>query len=200
MLRIAFCGIDGSGKSTAINSLFKELCSMNISSFIVKCPFESKKLLRMSGIDLHDSSNVVNIKRVAMAFEYVLFHNSLCLGDYSVVLYDRHTICYELLNECDSIPLEYSLILKKIYGLVPTPDIYIYCDISPNIAVDRIKDRGDYNDKEDNIAILKRLKVMYDDFFDKTKVPTLKMSFNTVDDIEKNIKKIREYVRRKLKC
>lgn len=198
MFKVAICGIDGAGKTTAINVLKSKLLLSSNAVFVAKCPFESKSFLSQSGVGLHGDKKIVEIKRIAMAFEYVKYYYDVVSQHNSIVIFDRYSICYELLNRLDCLPDDTLRILSMIYGMIPLPDLYIFCDIHPKDALGRLIKRGNYDKDEENLDILTQLSVWYKEFFKKSTVPTIKIVSNSQIELETQMNNIADYVRRKI--
>lgn len=194
MYNIAFCGIDGSGKSTLIEYLVRILQD-KYSVVVAKCPFESKKLLKDSGNELFGDVKDVEMKRIAMAFEFVNYHKSIRNVEPQIILSDRYSICYRLLNIIDNITVDTIKRLDKIFNLLPEPDLYVFCDITPQTAYNRLITRGNFVFEEENIEILSRLSLLYKNFFRNTKVPTLKISANSMSELDFELKKIEKIIK-----
>ncbi len=152
---IAFSGIDGAGKSTQINYLKDFLIARNESVFISKAIFTP----------FHEYKSVIQSEELlclATAFEFV--RNSLNVqeiyGDFDYIISDRHKICYlALALAFDVVNIES---LKKIYSIIPHPDLLIYLDVSVDEALKRIKKRNMALSNRESYEMLVKFKTAYE--------------------------------------
>jgi dTMP kinase len=130
---IAFCGIDGSGKSTQVERVQKELSKRNIKSYISKVKYYPF---------WHYFDEMITHKemRIYMAFHFAQHYLELLPileeQGYDCVLCDEHKLrhlTYAKTNGFENIAL-----LDSIFSLAPKPDMTFYFDITSDIAMERI--------------------------------------------------------------
>ncbi len=183
MIHIAFCGIDGAGKTTSINIL-KNILLPEIEVKVAKCPFSSKKTLKNSGWEYLEKDKTTEIKRIAMAFEFAKYYQRIFSYHPQVLLSDRYSICYQILNEIDNVPFQTRKIMDSIYNSLPEPNLYIFCDVDPVIAVERIKKRKNYIEDEENAQILTAISQRYQEYFSTVKIPKIVIEPKTIEELQ----------------
>lgn len=156
---VAFCGIDGCGKTTLIKNLLsdKTWCG-KLSVRGEKVNFYCKEYLNLCNNTEYTSGNT--IKRIGMTFDF-LNHYTKKLHGTDIILCDRYDICYRVLNRVDEIPREISNYLDKLYDLCKKPDLYIYLDVEVGIAGKRLERRGN-REVEESDLILESMRKYYD--------------------------------------
>lgn len=148
-LLIVFDGIDGCGKSTQSKKFNTLLNDIGIKSNHVFFPgyTELGKNIRNSLLNYEFK----DIQGQALAFgidRYLTYHNSIkgFLNDEKSFVvsdrYDSSTYCYQGKDITNQL---------NIIGKIPEADLYIIIDISAEVALSRINNRGELNSFEKNI-------------------------------------------------
>jgi len=150
---IAFCGIDGSGKTTQIKLMHDYLIKNNIEVFLTKQPtnfyrsYDRFRLYVNREIDVN--SNIIYELALLSAADKIRHYETEILPNLDkIVITDRYiysAYTYFLARGINDIEW-LSLINKKI----PKPDIVFYIDVPAKIALKRIVERdGKYTKKEE---------------------------------------------------
>lgn len=156
-MRIAICGIDGAGKSTIINKLFKYYS--NITEVRV-CKVEFKCKNFFDHILNYDTSIERKVTlRAYMAYDFVNYYFGFQNCN-ELLLCDRYDICYQVLNKVEELPQKYIDILNEIYSTIPEADLYVYIDVPVQVASMRLNNRGNRANNE-NDDILMKMKSHY---------------------------------------
>lgn len=156
-MRIAICGIDGAGKSTIINKLFKYYS--NITAVQV-CKVEFKCKNFFDHILNYDASIERKVTlRAYMAYDFVNYYFGFQNCN-ELLLCDRYDICYQVLNQVEELPQKYIDILNEIYSIIPEADLYVYIDVPVQVASMRLNNRGNRASNE-NDDILMKMKSHY---------------------------------------
>ena len=137
MAVVAFCGIDGCGKSTYIEELRKVL---HIEFEVVdpmKGGVYGKELKELLNIANKDNLTPSKYKGVVYALDLLeCFLNKISIN--YLVISHRHWLCcrsYAIATNSDS------LALAHIISSVPKPDLIFYLDVDIDVACDRINRR-----------------------------------------------------------
>lgn len=147
---IAFCGIDGSGKSTQLK-LVKENISEKKKVLIAKLPYSPLNSLGKNPINnllLEGRSGLEILK-------YYLTLQGKEGQKFDYILYDRHMLCY--LAYAYAYGIENIELVKKVLKVVKDPDLTFYFDINPELAVQRIITRQEGVNKHENIETLTKV-------------------------------------------
>ncbi len=163
---IAFCGVDGSGKTTLIRAVQQELESLEISSVVFtnhagsasaywQSTMLSKKQLNNAGLPISD-----DVDRTLQAAEFLAYARHVLprlLSQYQVVLsdsYDISKITYARVKlDGKSGTAETMLTLATD---INQPDLLIYLDVSPETAMSRIRSRGNPEEWNENLAVINK--------------------------------------------
>lgn len=139
---IAFCGIDGAGKTTQISILHNKLEAMGYKVLVLKTTFFPLYIYKDEIID-----NDLICLSTALDFLKNYFFSDLEQYDY--VLCDRYTLCH--LSFAKTYKASNIKVLEHLYSLVRKPDITFYFDIDLEIAMDRIISRESKKQQFDEI-------------------------------------------------
>lgn len=161
---IAICGIDGSGKTTLIKALKSYYEKQNVTVGIAKVPFESKSLW-MQAFQKSNDLLSISIKRIGMAFDFLKYYQNINF-DNEITLCDRYDLCYKVINYVDNIDESMISRIEKIYDLAPNIDRYIFLELPPNIAIQRLNHRCNRTEDE-NDHVIKRMSYFYHEYIYK---------------------------------
>lgn len=151
---IAFCGIDGAGKSTQIK-LSKDYLSKKAKVLVAKLeysPFNKMGNNKFFDLALKGYSGLKII-----SYYYNLQHNEVY--DYDYILCDRHLLCYLAYAHAYNIP--HLDIVRELLFMVDDPDLTLYFDVPVDVALDRVSKRF-FRDKNENIKTLMQAKEGYE--------------------------------------
>ena len=168
----AFCGIDGSGKTTVIDNIYEKL-KKNYSVCKSKIKLYSRAVFSELSKKIYDnkfefyrvlSPELIRISvAVDFASHYMNFNEKY--KNYDIILCDRHAICYQAYGLAYGV--KDMTLANHIFELINEPDLYFFFDIDVNKAVNRLKLRGDYVDEEENPELLNVVKNKYKYLFSK---------------------------------
>ena len=135
-------GMDGSGKSTAGNILKAHLEARGRKVLDVTHPTEHRFVGRVADRFLHMEGGkfweilaaIFYIMDVVASLLYVRRHGKV----YDDVIFIRYSLAVAYVPTF-MVPLTYRI----VESVLPVPDIKIYVDISPDVAFERIKARGE---------------------------------------------------------
>lgn len=166
MLRIAVCGIDGSGKSTLIKKLLARLVLNGIPASSARVPFDSKIVFNEIKSDSEELTREQEIvKRAGMAFDFIRYYKVLGIPE-GVLICDRYRVDFEVLHDVYHLPNEFKDILSSIYEQAPKVDLYIYLKADFHLASTRLEERGDRKNNESD-EILRSMQQAFDSRFSK---------------------------------
>ena len=185
-MRIAFCGIDGAGKTSLILQLQEKLLSIDKKGKIMKLQLNSQKILKRMAIDITGmEKNYLSIfpiqwGRIALGFEFYDYYRDIDkIQHIDYVLCDRFDICYKVYSKVYGVNDMYEI--EKIFDLVPKPDLYVYLKVDVATALNRIEKRGEEKTFDEQECFLTPAVRYYDDYFSKidSKVLILDATKNT---------------------
>lgn len=138
---IAFCGIDGSGKTTQIIEIKKVIENQGFKVYIAKVPFYPfHKFIDGKSITQYDV-------RINMAFTFARYYLELLpkleKEGYDYLLCDRHYLCHLAFALTYGVNDNQIKKLQKIFSLTRDPDYIFYFDIPLYVAMKRINLRRD---------------------------------------------------------
>ncbi len=198
---IAVDGLDGSGKTTCINYLKEYFESLGKKVYLTKAIGSGVSGWMFRHILLSDKlvdQNVTNLLTIACHISSINQINSLRkeseeLGEDIVIIHDRYLASYwaynylnPMLNNNEEIKVK-SLMLFNSYLNINNkelqPDLYLYIDVDPTIAKERIDKRNEekvYADLK-SIEYFQKLKESFDDYFETNLVKRVTINNNTND-------------------
>lgn len=135
-------GMDGSGKSTAGNILKAHLESRGRKVLDITHPTERRFVGRVADKFLHMEGGkfweilaaIFYIMDVVASLFYVRRHGRM----YDDIIFVRYSLAVAYVPTF-MVPMIYRI----VESVLPVPDIKIYVDISPDVAFERIKSRGE---------------------------------------------------------
>lgn len=137
---IAFCGIDGSGKTTQIDRVREVLIKLGHRVFVSKVEYYPFHLYQNSIITQYEI-------RLGMAFAFAKHYLSLLpqleRQGYSYVLCDRHALCHLAFAKTYGLSQYRLARLEAVYALGGHPDLTLLFDLQLNEAIRRIHARKD---------------------------------------------------------
>lgn len=173
-LFIAFEGIDGSGKSTQIDLLGKYLKKMGRDVFVTCEPsdFRVGKMIReyLRG-EIKGDNRVIAALFVADRLEHILDENNGMLkkrNEGAVVLTDRYYFSSYAYQSVD-MPMEWIINANSEAAKLMRPDVTIFLDISPEAAMDRIRNGREETELFENKERLRATRMKYFEAFERMK-------------------------------
>ena len=164
---IAFCGINGCGKSTLIKSL-SECQEYRDALVLNKDVRRNVECLNQffpgfqNTVDHIIESDPGVLLRYGYAFDFLNFYQSKLVeinNRDGLVFAERWNTCIEAWNEM--VGLENDLAMNRLVSLMPDADFTIYIRVDPVEAVNRLKSRGATRINDD-IRVLQRQAIAYD--------------------------------------
>ena len=151
---IAFCGIDGSGKSTQLKLVNHSLekSSSVLEAKIAYSPLNSLGSNRLYNLLLEGRSGLEILK-------YYLKIQKSEVYNYDFILYDRHLLCY--LAYAYAYGIKDLKLIRKLLKMINDPDLTLYFDITPELSLERVKARGKSLDKSENPFTLTKARLGY---------------------------------------
>lgn len=160
ILRIAICGIDGSGKSTLIEKLLAFFENDSMVATYARVPFPSKEAFHKIEFPAYGIEQEI-VKRTGMAFDFNRYYSNLETTD-GILICDRYDIDYEVLNDVYCLPDKYQETLRLIFSQAPKIDLYVYLRIDATLAGNRLDKRGNRRDDE-NDTILSGMQQVFEE-------------------------------------
>ncbi len=151
---IAFCGIDGSGKSTQLK-LTKDYLSQRAKVMVAKMDYSPlNKMGDNKVIDMF-LKGYSGLKIINYYFKLQHFDTT----NYDYILCDRHLLCY--LAYAHAYGVSHLKFIRDLLFMVDDPDLTLYFDVPVQVALDRINKRS-FRDKNENVLTLTEAKKGYD--------------------------------------
>lgn len=151
---IAFCGIDGSGKSTQLR-LIRDYLSKEAKVMVAK--LEYSPLNQMGDNKILDLALKGYSGLKIISYYYGLQHKDAFNYDY--ILCDRHLLCYLAYAYAYNVPrLD---IVRNLLFMVDDPDLTFYFDVPVSVAMNRISKRP-FRDRNENVNTLTKAKQGYE--------------------------------------
>ena len=165
---VVFSGIDGSGKSTLCKKVFEFYSNRNcnveyISAFEDRIFINEYERITNENIETSQHTSSEKIKNIAWLCDLV--NNTLNillpkLKSGTTLFVDRYTLCakvYSLATTTSDISSLFS-----IYDILPKPDLCFYLDITPQLAIERIKERKGKRTYYENLYDLQKIQIQYE--------------------------------------
>lgn len=184
--KIYIFGIDGSGKTTLINSLKKEIGKENIELFMSYSnggpfihsmnknkPYQNDYINLLHSLDHLYKSNLIKHRDI----------NKVCI-------IERYFICnwvYSKIFNFDDLRT-----LKLIHDMLETVDIFIYLSVNPKIALNRIYNRTQKPTLKENIDKLILAQRYYEEYIEENNIPVIRL--NTENSVQDNLNIIYKYL------
>ena len=151
---IAFCGIDGSGKTTQINLLKEYLEKEGNPVYLTKQPtnfyrtYDRFRKYVNREIDISDSQIIYELALLSASDKIRHYETEILPNQDKIIISDRYVFsAYSYFIARGINDIEW---LKEINKYLPLPSLTIYLDIAPQIAFERIVSRdGKYTKKEE---------------------------------------------------
>jgi dTMP kinase len=139
VMLVAFEGIDGAGKTTQSRRLFAKLTELGMRVIYTKEPTEGEigKILKRAlkgEIELDQ-------RTIALLFAADRIEHMRSLNVDGIVILDRYLLS-SLAYQGAFLPIQW---INELNRWVRLPDIVFYLDISPDIAINRIKNKEMYH-------------------------------------------------------
>jgi thymidylate kinase len=177
---VAIGGIDGSGKTSTIDTLRSNL-PMSSTNFVRTSTKENaRRVWSLSGADIdspraHFSGDVAESIRFAHAFDFLEHYEARILpllATESLVVSDRWSYCTVAFANAGT---RLGSMVSKVLMYVDPPDCFIYLDISAETAVQRIASRGEIKGDE-SVALLAEYRLAYEELLPSLSCPVVKIT------------------------
>ncbi len=147
---VAFCGIDGSGKSTQLK-LTKDYLSQDARVLVAKLDYSP--LNKMGDNRLMDL-----ILKGYSGLKIIFYYCNLdytAAYNYDYILCDRHLLCYLAYAYAYDVPCIPAV--RKLLFMVKDPDMTLYFDVPADEALERINRRVSRDRNENEVTLNKAL-------------------------------------------
>lgn len=131
---IAFCGIDGSGKSKGIKTAQELFADHGISVAANKMSY--------SPLEYYNKSMLIDLILQLTSGAEIVKHfcwQKIAYNNYDFILHDRHMLCY--LAYAMAYDVKNIELIKKILDLIAIPDLILYFDVDAETSIERINRR-----------------------------------------------------------
>ena len=188
-LFVSICGLDGVGKTTVIRTLAEQHCD-NRYYFVGRGPAECERAVERTiprvYRDWRDwiQGPHAQALAVACAFDYLAYFNRVIAPLFrsglerfhgllapSVVLTDRHALCFEAYARCNGQPNELAL---QLLGSVPRPDLVFYLTLPPALIEAR-RSEGDVQDEFEHPQAQARQAAAYEEVLRELSCPVIRI-------------------------
>ncbi len=179
---IVVMGVDGAGKTTLVQNMEKCLSHLNfVCMSIFKNPLYTNELEMVA-----QNNGSTRREMFSKEFRNMVWKNDLILNTIdrvvpelengNNVILDRYVLCNKVYsNDEDSS-------INRILNVLPTPDLGIYLDVDPQVALSRIEsrmeDKAPYETMEGLIKNIERYKKL----IKKEKYPIVYVNANNSED------------------
>lgn len=196
-MRIAFCGIDGAGKTSLIQKLNNEYVDNGNRVTVRKLQLQSQKVLKGIAKDVTGNQDeFLNVLptiwgRIALAFEFYDYYRHIDeISDMDYIFCDRYDICYKVYSKVYGVTDLTQI--ERVFDLVPKPDIYVYLRIDVDTALNRINQRNEERTFDEQECYLRPAIKYYDEYFNSIKTNVLIL--DATKDIDYLCAKTRKYI------
>lgn len=184
-------GIDGSGKTTVSEFIFKLLEKHNMDVILGAglgsgTGSEKRRNILKTNKDIKLELKHELLKESLISCSNTFVKPYLSLG--KTVVLDRYTpsfYAYQLSeDDIEKTKLMYSECLSEESGNLVIPDLYIYCDVELDVSLSRIQQRMNIDNMDQ--YFINRSKKIYDkysEFFNNTKIKTIRLDTNRELDV-----------------
>ncbi|MEO2154231.1 MAG: dTMP kinase [Nanoarchaeota archaeon] len=156
---VVFEGIDGSGKTTLATFLFDYLKKKGYNVYLKTEPFNREFIentfKKIENIKDKELKSI--ILTLAFAYDRAFLEGETKYSNFDFVIGDRSfisSLAYQSLN----LPLEWIFEVNKFFK---KPDLVIYLDLSPEVAIKRIEERNNKKSYYEKIEFLKKIRKNY---------------------------------------
>ena len=181
--RIAFDGLDGTGKSTLAKYLVQNPI-MNTNSTVLICPYSGRI-----------GKQAKSLWEAGKYFEWatIIGKNHWRASEYVNSVYDRSILTF--ITDLIKTKCSDEKIIEAIESWGPLPDVIFLCDLSPELALERSDKRQDeLQDQFDELTFLKQYYELYKKVVEfvenKNLVKVMKLdSSKSVEELIKDVEK-----------
>ena len=186
---IAFCGIDGSGKSTALNHAFQLLSSDKLIVDKTQFMVSPAQATGQASTSLAKDYLKIWNSGFKMVIHYLKSIYDKETAD--IILQDRHLMC--LLAHAYAEGISRIDLLKHLFSIFPPfkdPDLIIYFDVEVKTALERIEAERDILDRHENYESLSKIKDGYEILIPCTKNIEIINANQSLDEVNKQIEQV----------
>lgn len=175
---IAFCGIDGAGKSTLIRML-REEGALRDAAFVRKEIRDTTTAVELYHRRSHGDSRdwitgaYAYSMGLAAAFDFLRHYRVAIeplLGEHRHVVSDRYSICYQAYLLSTGYPLP----VGDMFEHVARPDLVVYVHVPVPVAAERQAARGGASEDE-TPAVMERFAAAYRELLPRLGCPILEI-------------------------
>lgn len=158
MKNIVFTGIDGSGKSSCAEWFSSYLKSKKIPTCIYsgKGDLQNKELLCLLKDRGCVSRRMEYISLILDSAKKIMAVNESSMD--VINIWDRYHVCLQAYYHAMGV---FDREFEKIFDWMPRADLFIFLDVKPENAIDRIISRGHTKELETDLAYLKKVRKEY---------------------------------------
>ena len=196
---IAFCGTDGCGKSTYIDSLKTYVESNGISCKIID---PMKKGLLSRAIKKIPVESEININHlfdptlVSSVYALDMMYSMSRNKNNGFYLSHRYDLCCRSYAMVQNANMEY---INMILSYLPIPHLTVYIKISPAVAYERLVKRNEKLSWKENIDVLTNASLCYDINFNQLRRNKIMVDNSQAEDFENNVNAIKHKIDELLK-
>ncbi len=170
---MAFCGIDGCGKSTQLDIVHDYLTENGYNVFNARLsyfPLNDMGMSKLKDLVLKADSCLHIVKY----YSYIELQER---SKYDYILFDRHMLCYfAYAYAYQALPPK---LLDCAYSVLSHPDLTFYFDVNVNCSLNRIYDHETKQiDKSENFETLAKAKEGYEHLLTLSDEPVIRIDAN----------------------
>jgi thymidylate kinase len=182
---VAFCGIDGSGKTTMVNCMSKDP-RFRTAAFVNNQKEDYHRLLRLAPpIDplpeAYLNGSFAQAARWALALDFLRFYERIVQPleyNAALIVSDRWSFCtITLADVFTNLSAEIEFTLRN----VPLPTLTFYLEVDPKDAIGRLQRRGPLAHDE-HIQLLTACRDAYDRYFNRYRGPLTRITTSTKEE------------------